>query len=222
MRWGSRNGESVRKRDSMLLIPKGMCGVSRGAVLVSTIGMLRFDESKATQAAGKLLAMRGGRMHYLKLIKLLYLADRAALLSWGAPITTDRYASMDHGPVVSNIYDLITDEKPKPVWAEFISPPLGEYEVELRRETPNDRLSAAEEKLLEQVYQSYGHWNRWKLVEFCHTLPEWKNPQGSSTPISIRDILQAGGEDEDVIRAVMRELRAVRSAEVVLANLRDA
>lgn len=29
-------------------------------------------------------------MHYLKLLKLLYLADRRALLRWGIPVTWDR------------------------------------------------------------------------------------------------------------------------------------
>jgi uncharacterized phage-associated protein len=47
-------------------------------------------------------------MAYIKLIKLLYLADREALLRWGRPITTDRHVSMPKGPVVSQIYDLIT------------------------------------------------------------------------------------------------------------------
>ena len=37
---------------------------------------------------------------------------------------------------------------------------------------------------------------------------EWQNPHGSVIPIPIRDILKAGGEDEQEIRAVMRELHA--------------
>jgi len=52
-------------------------------------------------------------MAYIKLIKLLYLADREALLRWGRPITTDCHVSMPKGPVVSQIYHLITDE-PEP------------------------------------------------------------------------------------------------------------
>lgn len=180
---------------------------------------LRFDEVKATQAAALFLKLRGGRMHYLKLIKLLYLADRAALLSWGIPITTDRYASMDHGPVVSRIYNLIVDERPKPVWAEFISAPLGDYEVELRRAAPVDRLSRAEEKLICEVFEEYGKMNRWALVNYAHTLPEWQDPRGSSLPISIRDILKAGGEEEREIRAVMRELQAMATAEEQFSSL---
>jgi uncharacterized phage-associated protein len=178
---------------------------------------LRFDEAKATQAAALILKLRGGRMHYLKLIKLLYLVDRAALLNWGIPVTTDYYVSMDNGPVVSRIYNLITEETPKPLWAEFISAPLGEYEVELRKDAPADRLSRAEEKLIHDVYDQYGRMNRWALVDYVHTLPEWQNPHGGMIPISIRDILKAGGEDDQEIRAVMRELRAMATAEEQLS-----
>jgi uncharacterized phage-associated protein len=64
---------------------------------------MRFNERKATQAAAYLLKRRGGKMSYMKLIKLLYFADRVALSRFGRPITTDRYVSMDRGPVLSHI-----------------------------------------------------------------------------------------------------------------------
>ena len=174
---------------------------------------LRFDEAKATQAAAFLLSMRGGRMHYLKLLKLLYLADRIALIRWGIPISTDRYVSMDHGPVLSCVYNLITDEKPKPVWAQFISAPLGDYEVELLREAPKDKLSRAEESVLKEVYAEYGYRNRWDIVEnVMHRLPEWTDPQGTSIPISVRNILEAAGEDDEEISAVVKELHSMSRA----------
>ncbi len=180
---------------------------------------LRFDEAKATQAAAYFLSLRGGQMHYLKLIKLLYLADREALLRWGTPLTTDRHVSMDHGPVVTKIYSLITEEKPKPVWASYISAPLGDYEVRLLKPAPSDLLSRAEEKLMDEIHAKFGYQNRWAIVDYLHTLPEWKDPQGSSIPISIRDILKAGGEDEEEIRAVIRELHSIASAEDSLARV---
>jgi uncharacterized phage-associated protein len=179
---------------------------------------LRFDETKATQAAAFFLNLRGGRMSYLKLIKLLYLADRAALLRWGIPITTDRYVSMDHGPVVSQIYNLLLEDKAKPVWAEYISPP-SEYEVQLQKEAPTDRLSRAEERLMREIFAQYGNMGRWQLVDYVHTLAEWQNPHGSSIPISIRSILKAGGEDEDEIRATIKELNAMGVAEESLSIL---
>src|ERR1017187_9578590 len=85
---------------------------------------LRFNEAKATQAASFFLKLRGGQMHYIKLIKLLYLADREALIRWGIPFTTDRHVSMDNGPVTSRILRLITEDCPKPFWSKYISAPL--------------------------------------------------------------------------------------------------
>ena len=156
--------------------------------------MLRFDEAKATQAAAWFLKLRGGQMHYVKLIKLLYLTDREALLRWGVPVTTDRHVSMDNGPVTSRILNLITEDRPKPVWSEYISAPLGEYEVKLLKEAPTDRLSPAEEKLMQEIFEQYGRRSRWDLIDnVMHKLPEWQDPHGSSIPISIREILEAVG-----------------------------
>jgi uncharacterized phage-associated protein len=181
---------------------------------------LRFNETKSTQAASFFLSLRGGRMHYIKLIKLLYLADRAALLRWGAPITNDRFVSMDHGPVVSTVLDLITKNISNTVWSKFISEPLGDDEVELRQEAQSDRLSRAEEKLLREIYAEYGYRNRWDIIEnVMHKLPEWKDPQGSSIPIKIRQILEAGGENEKEIQAILDELRASRDGEDALSNI---
>ena len=176
---------------------------------------LNFDEKKATQATAFFLSLHGGRMHYLKLIKLLYLADRAALLEWGIPITTDRYVSMEHGPVVSRIYNLIVDEVDKPIWAQFISAP-SEYQVTLLQEAPTDSLSRAEERLIKQVYEKYGHVNRWDLVKYVHTLPEWQDPGTSSIPISIRAILEAGGESAEEIFATITELESIGAAQQTL------
>ncbi len=181
---------------------------------------LRFDETKATQAAAFFLSLRGGQMHYIKLIKLLYLSDREALLRWGAPITTDRFVSMDNGPVLSRVLNLITEDRPKPVWSLYISAPLGDYEVQLLKNATTDRLSRAEENLMREIFTQYGYRNRWDLIEnVMHKLPEWKDPEGSSLPIQLRDILEAAGESEEEIRAVLRELHSFESDEERFARM---
>jgi hypothetical protein len=95
---------------------------------------MRFNQEKATQAAARLLRNRGGKMSYMKLIKLLYLADREALARWGRPITTDNYVPMDKGPVLSHVLDRINegpgpDEEPG-YWTQHITS-SGNYEVTL-------------------------------------------------------------------------------------------
>lgn len=174
---------------------------------------LRFDEAKATEAAAFLVSKRGGRMHYWKLSQFLYLADREALIRWGIPILTERYIAMDHGPVPSGVYSLIADDKPKPVWAQFISAPLGDYEVELIREAPKDKLSRAEESLLAEIFSQYGHRNRWDIGDnVMHNSPEGSNPHGSSRLITVRNILEAAGEDKQEITAIVRELHSMSRA----------
>src|SRR3954454_8136310 len=115
--------------------------------------VLRFNERRATEAAARFLKLRGGRMSYLNLIKLLYLLDREALLQWGRPVTTDRYVSMDNGPVVSRIYDLIREESPPgtdTVWRHYVSAPQ-DWDVVLLAEPEPSELSRAEEALIDQV-----------------------------------------------------------------------
>jgi uncharacterized phage-associated protein len=180
---------------------------------------LQFDEAKATQVAALFLQLRGGQMHYIKLIKLMYLADREALLQWGFPITMDHYVSMNNGPVLSRVLNLITEDRTKPVWSQYISAPMGEYEVQLIREAPTDRMSRAEERLIRGIFTQYGHRNRWDLIDnVMHKLPEWRDPNNSSIPIQPRDILEAGGESQEEIRAVLRELRSFDLDEERLAR----
>ncbi len=185
--------------------------------------MLRFDEKKAAESAALVLSLRGGQMHYMKLIKLLYLVDREALSRWGIPVTTDTYVSMDHGPVVSAIYNLIRRVTKPIAWAEYISAPMGDCNKEVALTVPHfklEKLSRAEEKLIREVYEKYGRWNRYKLRDHVmHALPEWQDPEGSSIPISIADILTAQGEDPQEISAIKRELRRARASEDMFSTI---
>ncbi len=192
---------------------------STADTLQSKQGMvLRFNERRATEAAARLLKLRGGRMKYLKLIKLLYFLDREALLRWGRPVTTDRYVSMDNGPVVSRIYELISEE-PAPgtesVWRNHISAPAN-WDVQLMREPETEELSRAEEALIEEIFANYGKMNRWDLVNLSHQFREWRNPEGSALPISYEDILRAGNKSDEEIAATEAELDSLAAAESLL------
>ena len=182
---------------------------------------LRYRLERATQAAAHLLLLRGGRMSYMKLLKLMYLADRDALLRHGRPITYDRYVSMDHGPVLSQTYNLIvaeeSPEQPSSYWRQLISEP-DRYEVQLLTTTPpTSDLSPAQLEILDRVFGEFGAKGRWEVVDFVHTLPEWEDPHGSSIPIALRDVLRAGGMDDEDAEAVEEGLLA----EDALAELID-
>jgi hypothetical protein len=54
------------------------------------------------------------------------------------------------------------------------------------------------------------------MRDFSHTLPEWRNPHGSSLPIEIRDILKAEKrpqEEIDEIESALCNLEFVETLE---------
>lgn len=157
-------------------------------------------------------------MSYMKLIKLLYLVDREALLRWGRPVTGDRYVSMDRGPVLSQTLNLITEE-PCPgeetTWAHHISKPEN-FEVRVTKDAGEGELSEAEMQLIEEVFGKYGKLSRWELVDLVHGLREWQDPKGSALPIQYRDILLAGGKSEAEIAAVLDEIDELIVADALL------
>jgi uncharacterized phage-associated protein len=178
----------------------------------------RFDERKATQAAAHLIALDGGAVRYMKLLKLLYLADRHAILKQGCPITGDRFVSMRNGPVLSEVLDIIKGKSAAGnYWKEFISEP-SDYGVELLCEAPVDELSEQELEWLDYVYSVYGHMSEWQLVEISHLLPEWEDPGASSNPIPVEQILQAAGASDEEIAAVQAENEAARQIDQLLGG----
>jgi len=159
-------------------------------------------------------------MNHMKLVKLLYLADRKALLKWGRPITFDWYVSMPHGPALSFTLDKINDSAPpdgSSYWHRIISERKG-HEVSLLGDVPNDQLSQAEEQLLDAVFRDYGAMSQWEIRDFSHTLPEWRDPNGSSVPIEIRDILLSEGLSQADVREVLESLGAEELADRLLTE----
>jgi uncharacterized phage-associated protein len=183
----------------------------------------RFNEAKATQAAALLLKLRGGRMKYIKLLKLLYLADRKSLLERGRTITSDRYVSMDDGPVLSITYNLIQGDyrNTEHIWSKSIIP-AEDFDVRLQNPAADvevGQLSRAEIEILQSIFEQYGHWNRWKLIDtVMHKLPEWHDPNGSMIPIEIRDILQCSSLSISEQIAIEEELENLTTARNILAT----
>ena len=176
----------------------------------------RFDEGKATQAAGFLIRAHGARMNYTALIKLLYLADRRSLAETGVPITGDRMVSVPHGPVLSGIYDRIKETAGYgSTWHEWIAPD-GQYHVRLRKDPPDDRLSRYEIATLQAIHDEHGLKTWQELRALTHKLPEWQDPDGSSLPVDPERILEAVGKKPgEIERARSEAARMTRARELL-------
>ncbi len=166
-----------------------------------------FDERKTAHAATWLLRHRGS-MPYMKLIKLLYLADRQSLIETGYPLTGDKHFSMDRGPVLSAVLDAI--HYGSEVWNQYVSGPTG-YDVSLAltEETALYDLSEYDIEVLTHIDETFGHLDQWALVDYTHTLPEWEDPSGGAIPIDTRVVLQSAGMSDHEIHEIASQVDAV-------------
>ena len=157
-------------------------------------------------------------MSYMKLIKLLYLVDRRSLLERGAPVTYDRYVSMQHGPVLSETLDLInygSSPSEESYWETHIDQD-SRYEVSLTGDCPVDELSDAELALARAVHAEFGALDRWAVVDYVHRLPEWRDPgEARVLPIRYEDILVHEKTPEES-EQIIRDLRAMGHTEAVV------
>ena len=185
--------------------------------------MMIFNEPKVAQMAAYLLQKPGGRMAHLKLMKLMYLADREAYNRFGRSISGDRAVSMPHGPVLSQTLNLMDGdvESVPGGWCSWISDKENN-ELSLNRVVDRkvlNELSNAEIEILDHVYSQYGHLGKWQIRDFSHTLPEWADPQGSSLPIATQDIFRALGKKAEEISGMIARLDEDRAIDALFASL---
>lgn len=182
-----------------------------------------FSELRIAQMAAFFVAKeRDRRQATLKLMKLLYLADRESLNRFGHPISFDVLGSMNQGPVLSGALDLIHGEAWPSAdgWAKWISDE-NNYEVSVRENPNRERLtelSDADLAVMESVWQTFGHMDRWQIRDYTHqNCREWEFPDGGFTRIDYRDILAALGKGEHADELV-DDLRKATSLQRILAR----
>ena len=179
-----------------------------------------FDECKAAQAAAFLLHKADGELPLLKLMKLMYLAERLSLQRYGDTITGDAFASLPHGPVLSMTLDHMNgaQRSVEGGWATWIAD-RAEHSLALRDQSmvrsPEEDLLALSETDLEclgEVWKEFGHWDKYKLRDYTHSnaCPEWEDPKGSSRPIPVSRMLKAVGYQPDQVEALTKRLHEQR------------
>jgi len=158
-----------------------------------------YNARKAAHVAAYLALKAGGSINVLKLVKLVYLADRQFLAEYDEPILFDRLVSMEHGPVDSSLLSLINGEVEHPQWASIISAKAN-HVVGLNETIGMDtldELSDAEVEVLNTVWHQFGHMNQWQLRDYTHdNCPEWEDPFKSSYVIPYERVFKYLGRGE--------------------------
>jgi uncharacterized phage-associated protein len=191
-----------------------------------------FDERRTAQAAAFLLFRGGGVLPIVKLMKLLYLAERRSLQRYNEPITGDSLVSMPHGPVLSMTYDHINGavQSVPGGWDSWIAD-RAEHRVSLAdpsmiRSPEQDllRLSETDLEILQEVWSEFGHLGQWELVDYTHSnaCPEWEDPEGSSKPIPYSTLFRLMGYSEDQTRDAVARLDEQRRINTAFGQAADA
>jgi uncharacterized phage-associated protein len=165
----------------------------------------RFNFEKTLQAAGVLLSLDGDQMEPIRLLKLLYIADRELLAETGRTITGDRAVAMDHGPVLTQIDNLIKGEATRAgEWNQHIHT-IG-HRLELKRDPGRGELSRGEIQKLNELTDRYRNVDDWRLSEMTHDFREWLDcfRPGASNPIPWQSVLAAQGK-QDFLEIIERD-----------------
>lgn len=185
-----------------------------------------FQQTKVAQAAAWFLAQSSGEMTILKLMKLLYLADRQALQDLDRTITGDRMVSMPHGPVLSQTLELANGQITSVPggWDSWIQD-RADRNIALRQGVEANRsalncLSDAEFEMLEKVQQKFGSWSAIQLRDYTHrSCAEWRDPNGSSVSIKSTAVLMAVGKTAEQARAISERIKRDREVSAIFASL---
>ncbi|MGB0506998.1 MAG: Panacea domain-containing protein [Pikeienuella sp.] len=145
----------------------------------------------------------------VKAVKLVYLADRESVLRSGFPIQDEVRVSMPLGPVNSSTYSYINGEgnRAETGWSEFLND-RSDHRIGLINNDLSvnelDELSEAEIEALDAVWEKFGSYNKWDLVDWTHNadnVPEWEDPGRSSVEIPLERLMRALGIDNAVMQA---------------------
>jgi hypothetical protein len=153
------------------------------------------------------------------MIKLLYLSDKESLKDSLHTITGDTYVSMDNGPVLSKVYNLIkgtqTAEREQIIWDSRFT--TNGYDlIVLSDRIPHGELSRYEMNILDRLYEKFIGYDFREMITYTHNpknCPEWKFPYGSSIPIQLEEVLQSIEKTPEEIEWMLEEMECFNEEE---------
>ena len=174
---------------------------------------MAYSEKRAAQTAAFFISRAGGTIEILKLMKLMYLAERESLARYGEPITGDVLVSMKHGPVLSKTLDHIngfTDSEAGG-WESWINAREGH---QLGLQPAHDptgeltQLSDADMEILDSIWDSFGQYSKYKLRDITLKIClEWENPGDTSQLIPYSRVWNCVGYKPEVVRELEQRMR---------------
>ena len=158
-----------------------------------------FEEHRAADAACYLLSRCAEPMSPLKLVRLLYLADRQTLFRQGITLTRDRLISTEDGLALERTLDLAHGRAQGACWSDHVT----QSDTGVLSARPHEvfgYLSETTQSILEDVADRYGSLGEAELAQVMRDLPESPQPPGSRCLIDPAAIMRFEGLPEEAIQ----------------------
>ena len=155
--------------------------------------------------------LKKAELPHLKLMELLYLAERRSYLEHGYGISDDTLVSMPYGPVLSSTLNLMNGGLgSERVWQSYISNKAS-HKVSLVNADimieDLDELSQSDRKILDEV------WEQFKVSNYTKNYPEWEEPSGSSLPIDLKRLFASEGRTPEQVAILAHQVETQRNLE---------
>ncbi len=157
--------------------------------MVQAVGVLLHEEPEKRTA-------------YMRILKLLIIADRESLRRTGYPIIGSKVVAMKNGPLHSVVYDLIKAEHPDvPMWESFFTK-VSNFDIQMCNNPGVDELSRFEVALLRKVSHKHAWLDAFELSDLTHKFSDWERAwkergERGSVPIPLEETLNSLGLEEE-------------------------
>jgi uncharacterized phage-associated protein len=169
-----------------------------------------------SQMAAFFADREGGEIDALKLMKLLYLADRESMRRACYVISNDDMFSLPNGPILRKAAELMQDQadvSEQAVWNRWFSARTpGSSNLKLCTTVSENKLNYFSEmnrEILQIVWDKFGQMTGRQLSDYTHDhCNEWKNPpNGAPQIIEEIDVLRAVGTDEKYAHNIAEDIK---------------
>lgn len=163
-----------------------------------------YNHSKTPQVALWLLHRHGGSMDKLKLVKMVFLADREHLIRYGRPIVGGHYFTMRRGPVSSEFKEYVDCQM---TGVELPFALNGQFNLVATQPVDENWLSPSDREILDTIYYEYKDFSPIQLANITHQFKAYKKhvPEaGSRCPIPYEDFFE-DSDSKDMLALVLEE-----------------
>ncbi|MCY3787767.1 MAG: Panacea domain-containing protein, partial [Gemmatimonadetes bacterium] len=128
-----------------------------------------FRSRKAAQICAYFATQSEGTIEKLKLIKMIYLAERKYLFAHHHPMLFDEFYSLPHGPICSSTLNGINGTLGDSFWDEYIAR-NGNIVVAVKAVARDDldEISDAEMAVIEEVWEEFSKMTASQIRNYTH------------------------------------------------------